>query len=261
MFGNLSQCFSLQKCGDAVKMELADAACLHKMPGRNQNVMPVYTPLQQRAYEYLKDIIVSDRLSRDEVYSEARFAKELKISRTPVREALQRLSQEGYVDILPSRGFVIHPLTEGDIVAMYQMRTAIESFCLMHYAANHTAPATQELLKALGENLTLQRECLENSGDKTLFFEYDCELHRLVVTQIGNPWFTEAFEKYVRQFRTMTKWTLNQTIRIEQSIREHEEICSILREGEPSSVYAWLHRHLAFATQYTLELVKRSSLQ
>lgn len=223
--------------------------------------MPVYTPLQQKAYEYLKDIIVSDRLSCDEVYSEARFAKELKISRTPVREALQRLSQEGYVDILPSRGFVIHPLTEGDIVAMYQMRTAIESFCLMHYAANNTAAITRDLLKALEGNLALQRECLRNGDDKTLFFEYDCEFHRLVVTQIGNPWFTEAFEKYVRQFRTMTKWTLNQVVRIERSIQEHEEICRILEEGDPTAVSSWLHKHLAFATQYTLDLVKRSSLK
>lgn len=223
--------------------------------------MPIYTPLQQRAYEYLKDIIVSDRLSCDEVYSEARFAKELKISRTPVREALQRLSQEGYVDILPSRGFVIHPLTEGDIVAMYQMRTAIESFCLMHYAADHASALTQGLLKALRENLALQRECLHRDNDQALFFEYDCEFHRLVVTRIGNPWFNEVFEKYVRQFRTMTKWTLNQTLRIEQSVREHEEICDIMEKEEPTAVYPWLHKHLAFATQYTLELVKHPSLK
>lgn len=97
--------------------------------------MAVYTPLQQKAYEYLKDRVVSGKLDKDQVYSESYFAKELKMSRTPVREALQRLVQEGYIDVLPSRGFVIHPLTESDIVAMYQMRTAIECF------ASPTMPA------------------------------------------------------------------------------------------------------------------------
>ena len=111
--------------------------------------MAVYIPLQQKAYEYLKDKVVSGKLDKDQVYSESYFAKELKMSRTPVREALQRLVQEGYIDVLPSRGFVIHPLTESDIVAMYQIRTAIECFCLSHYAGHRNDPKTVQLLSLI----------------------------------------------------------------------------------------------------------------
>ncbi|HJA25774.1 MAG TPA: GntR family transcriptional regulator [Candidatus Fournierella merdigallinarum] len=218
--------------------------------------MTVYTPLQQRAYEYLKDSILSGRLSRDDVYSEARFARELKMSRTPVREALQRLVQEGYVDVLPSRGFMIHPLTEKDIVAMYQMRTAIECFCLAWYADQPDRPVVQRLLTLLRENLACQQRCLAGQAPLEDYYKCDCEFHRLIVMLMENPWFNEAFEKYVRQFQLMTRMTMDRLERIDRSVREHEEICEIIAQGRRHEVFSWMHRHLAFPTRVTLDLVK-----
>ena len=60
--------------------------------------------LQSKAYDYIKEQILEGKLLPDTLYSEARLSKELDISRTPIREALQCLSQDGYISIVPSKG-------------------------------------------------------------------------------------------------------------------------------------------------------------
>ncbi len=219
--------------------------------------MSLYTPLQQRAYDYMKELIVNDQLEHGEIYSEMRFARELNISRTPVREALQRLSQEGYVDIIPSKGFVVHSLTERDVISMYQARIAIEHFCLAHYAVASEAQATQELLGQLKENIQRQYTCQELDGGGETFYTYDCEFHGLIISHLDNQHFLDMFEKYLHQFRLMTKQTMTSAERIRASIQEHEEICQIVQEGRPMDVFPWLHQHIDFATQCTLDMVRQ----
>ena len=65
------------------------------------------TPLNEQAYNYLQKLIMENHFSYQEVYSETKLSKELGISRTPMREALQCLSQDGYIDVIPSKGFRI----------------------------------------------------------------------------------------------------------------------------------------------------------
>ena len=69
-------------------------------------MMVVKNSLQSQAYNTLKEQILSNILTPGTLYSETRISKELGISRTPMREALQCLSQDGYITIIPSRGFI-----------------------------------------------------------------------------------------------------------------------------------------------------------
>ena len=59
------------------------------------------TPLNEQAYNYLQKLIMENHFSYQEVYSETKLSKELGISRTPLRDAVHRLAQEGYIDIIP----------------------------------------------------------------------------------------------------------------------------------------------------------------
>lgn len=71
--------------------------------------MAGYTLLQEEAYTHIKEQILSGALREEQIYSETKIAAMIGISRTPVKDALVRLSQERLVDILPSRGFRLHP--------------------------------------------------------------------------------------------------------------------------------------------------------
>lgn len=64
--------------------------------------------LNQQTYKHFKSLIVTHQLDDDAIYSEAKTAKSLGISRTPLHHAMLRFVQKGYLDILPSKGFCIH---------------------------------------------------------------------------------------------------------------------------------------------------------
>lgn len=74
--------------------------------------MAGYTLLQEEAYTHIKEQILSGALREELIYSETKIAAMIGISRTPVKDALVRLSQERLVDILPSRGFRLHRMSE-----------------------------------------------------------------------------------------------------------------------------------------------------
>ena len=90
--------------------------------------------MQEKAYTHIKEQILSGALREEQIYSETKIAAMIGISRTPVKDALVRLSQERLVDILPSRGFRLHRMSEADIWDTYQVRTAVEGFCVVHLA-------------------------------------------------------------------------------------------------------------------------------
>ena len=93
--------------------------------------MAVYNPLAEKAYEFMLEKIKRGEFSADEYYSETRLAQDLGISRTPMRDALMRLSQDRYIDIIPNKGFRLHQMSREDIQNTFQVRAAIEGFCSM----------------------------------------------------------------------------------------------------------------------------------
>ena len=87
--------------------------------------MAVVKPLQIQAYEQLKQMILDGHFLPDTIYSETKTSKELGVSRTPMRDAIQKLEQEGYLDVIPSKGFRLHKMTEDDLLETYQIRCAL----------------------------------------------------------------------------------------------------------------------------------------
>ncbi|HWO30095.1 MAG TPA: GntR family transcriptional regulator, partial [Candidatus Acidoferrum sp.] len=84
--------------------------------------------LQARAYARIRDRIMEGELLPDEPLSEYQLAEQLKLSRTPVREALKRLEHEGLVRFVFNRGAFVEGLSVHDIVEIYQVREQLEGF-------------------------------------------------------------------------------------------------------------------------------------
>ena len=91
--------------------------------------MASYKALNSIAYDHLRDMIYKSELEFNKIYSETKLAAQLSISRTPIRDALNRLAQERYIDILPNRGFILHTPTQADIVEAFHVRMMIEGYC------------------------------------------------------------------------------------------------------------------------------------
>lgn len=92
--------------------------------------------LQEFAFNECKALIESGELSPGNLYSEVVVSKQLGISRTPLRTALQNLEKDGLIIRLPQRGFYVYQFTEKDIEELFTIRKAIEGYAVEYIAKN-----------------------------------------------------------------------------------------------------------------------------
>ena len=204
--------------------------------------------LQQQAYDFIKERILSGELAPDTLYSETKLSSEVGISRTPMREALQCLSQDGYITIIPSKGFQIRQLTEKDMIESIQVRCAIEGFCTSTIASEINTPKAQTLIDSLEKILANMRDCnkkAEHSHEALeQFIDYDHEFHLKLVEYMGNVEFEDMYQRLMYMIRLTSNTALSKKGRIQGTLDEHEEYYKALKEGKSHEAYSILINHL-----------------
>ncbi|MGN1095566.1 MAG: GntR family transcriptional regulator, partial [Eubacteriales bacterium] len=82
--------------------------------------------LEEKVYRTLEDQILSRKLCAGESVTELKLSSELGVSRTPVREALQRLDREGLIKLIPNKGAIVIGISENDLIDIYKIRMRLE---------------------------------------------------------------------------------------------------------------------------------------
>lgn len=204
------------------------------------------TPLQMKAYDYIKERILKGSFDKDVLYSETKLAQEIGISRTPMREALQCLSQDGYINIYPSKGFTIRQLSEKDMEETIQVRCALEGFCtyLISKDIRQDLPRSRELLNRLRETLDFQRSTKDLKDNYHSFIHYDHQFHLLLVNYANNDEFNEIFQKLMYLIQLTSQTALSVEGRVDGTLEEHEKYFHLLEQGNGDRAYATLVEHL-----------------
>lgn len=200
--------------------------------------------LQFQAYNAIKEKILCKELEPDVLYSETRMAKELGISRTPMREALQCLSQDGYITIIPSRGFQICQLNEDSMRESIQIRCAIEGFCV-HYIVSQTSKKhCQKLIRDLEKSLERQQKALTAPDFPRSFIEEDHQFHLMLVHYVENQEFNHLFQRLMYMIHLTTSNALSITGRAKATYDEHQELVRCLKAEDGNGAYQILIAHL-----------------
>ena len=211
--------------------------------------------LQLQAYNYIKEKILSGDFSPNTLYSETKLSKELGISRTPMREALQCLSQDGYITIVPSKGFQIRQLTQQDMLESIQVRCAIEGYCITVLTRELETKKAKELMNALGVQLDNMRKLanLAISDHKALeqFIDTDHKFHLLLVEYANNNEFNNLFQRLMYLIKLTSSTVLSKEGRIKGTLDEHEAIYSALENGDGGTAYKILIDHLVKPIELT----------
>ena len=194
-------------------------------------------PLQIQAYESLKEMILAGQLEHRRIYSETKVSQSLGISRTPMRDAIQRLAQEGYLDVLPSKGFRLHELTERDLVETYQIRCALEGFCVVQLAKDHGQERAGHTLESLELLLQEQKRVIETTHSIEEFAGYDQQFHKNIVYYLDNTVISDTFDSYHYQMRRQTLISLQREGRLEETLEEHRSILENMQRGSVSGSY------------------------
>jgi DNA-binding GntR family transcriptional regulator len=162
----------------------ADPA-LHLVP-----VEPAPGLIAERAYLALRDRIVTLRLAPGSVLREDELMRELEIGRTPLREAVKRLTLENLVAVRPRRGTFVTDVHPDDITAITEVRAELEGYAA-ELAAQRMDAGGREVARALLEELAE----LDRQGDQDGLMRLDHRVHRFTWEQSRNPYLLETLER------------------------------------------------------------------
>lgn len=217
-------------------------------------LMSEYKSLNAIAYDHLRELIYNRELEFNTIYSETKLAANLSISRTPMRDALNRLAQERYIDILPSRGFVLHKPTAQDITEGYHVRRMIELYCAEAVARNYPNEKSRTAIAAMEDALNRQRSLLENMDAYSLnqFWFNDLDFHKAPLYYLNLPSFMKQLDTFMHFFmphHMMDEAVITQEYdkvmdRHLSTLTEHAQIIEALKSGDLDRVRETVCRHL-----------------
>ncbi|WP_347489560.1 GntR family transcriptional regulator [Desulfoscipio sp. XC116] len=157
--------------------------------------------LKEQAYEIIKEGIINAFYKPGDELRETSLSEEIGMSKTPIREALIQLENEGFVQIRPFKGAIVTDISIEDVVKLYEFREIIEKFAV----ETATYSFTEDELKYLEKQIQLMELALEDEA----FNEYDVahnNFHYLIVSKTQNKWINKALanmEDYVKRVRNI----------------------------------------------------------
>ena len=151
------------------------------------------TSLVDAAYREVKGNVLSGRLAPDSIVDESAIAQALGTSKTPVRQALNRLAAEGFIRILPQRGTLVNRISLTDIQQVFLIRQLLEPEA-SELAALRATPAQVSLLKRLDEEF-------ESSDELNPDLDKHTEFHVAVAAAAGVPRMTKIIAELQEQMQ------------------------------------------------------------
>ncbi|MFF7199940.1 GntR family transcriptional regulator [Streptomyces sp. NPDC008141] len=182
-------------------------------------------PLRERVYEALLELITTRALSPGQHLVESELAGHLGVSRQPVREALQRLNTEGWVDLRPAQGAFVHEPTEDEADQLLSVRTLLEAEAARLAAANSGSTGIAEL-----EELCAQGERAVADDDVDLAVATNATFHAKVMELAGNVVLRELAAQVDRRVRWYYTPVARQRGR--QSWIEHRELIAAIADRD-----------------------------
>ncbi len=196
-------------------------------------------PLTKLAYEALRDSILSGRLVPGVTYNEQSLAKDLGISKTPVREALLELANQGLVTILPRKGVMVTHFNERDIEEVFEVRLTIEAAVAEKAASLTPRPNFGRIEQALGA----QEEAIRNK-DMAAFVEADRRFHVVFGELVKNRRLSAILERARDLIHLMGREAIVAGTRPEEVVRDHRYIVEAIRAGTPQEARRAMTAHI-----------------
>jgi len=206
--------------------------------------------LFKKVYDELKYRIISLKIHPGQMLLESQIAEMLNVSRTPIREAIKTLIQEGLLIEQSGRLYVVK-LTLEDIIEIYQIREALEGYAVRSLSLNGNV----ELLKSL-RDIQSQFEKMIDNKKYWDSFRIDTVFHKTLVNAAGNKRINELLNNYDLQIGRTRYLTTLIPNHMEKTINEHRAIIKALEEGKLRTVEKAVCQHISFTLKAIENLLK-----
>ncbi|MCF8211804.1 MAG: GntR family transcriptional regulator [Rhodoferax sp.] len=221
------------------------------MPSRTRpDTMPLNEPTRRRSradevYGQLKKDIAEFRLVPGDRFTENSVTERLNVSRTPVRQALVRLQQEGYVEVLFRSGWRILPFDFAKFEQLYDLRMVLETTAarrLCDEGLRSPSPINRQLVDEL-MTLWLVPEA-QRSSDTVQVSQWDEAFHCALVSAAGNPEMARVHRDVTDRIRIIRRLDFTKQARIDATYEEHGKILLAIRAKRGDQADMLLRAHI-----------------
>ena len=184
--------------------------------------------LKEKVYEILKEMIISGKLKYNERIEEDALATSLEVSRTPVREAINKLEQEGWINIVPRRGMFVSNVSLKEINDIFQVRLNLEPIILQMGFSNIPLSECQRLKREFADFLDKN---LTKDEAKTLD-ELDNTLHLLILESCNNNFLQKMMENVYEHNMRLRNQSVQSNDRRNEATKEHINLIDSILDGD-----------------------------
>lgn len=194
--------------------------------------------LADQAYAQLKQMIFDFALMPGSRCSESELAQRLSVSRTPLRQALQRLEREGFLQVMPKIGWQVAPLDFDVFDELYDLRVLIESHAALQLASALERPA----LQALADTWLVSEA--ERLADAAAVGRLDEAFHTQLVLASGNREMARVHREITERIRIIRRLDFTKTARIAATYDEHGRILRAITRRRGDEAQRLLRAHI-----------------
>jgi DNA-binding GntR family transcriptional regulator len=211
-------------------------ASAHPSAGPDSNLTGVPEPrlLADIAYEGLRDRLLTLQIRPGQSIDEERIGRELGIGRTPVREAIKRLSLEKLVNVYPRRGTFASDINITDLSDISDIRAALESHAAGRAAERLTPERRLELQALLAELDAVHASSQGDLADaeRPALMDLDARVHRFIYRCADNPYLAETCERYFNLSLRIWYLALHRMPALFTHIDEHRALLQSISAGD-----------------------------
>ena len=208
--------------------------------------------LEEQVYLQLEEEILCGIYKKGDTLTETSISKRIGVSRTPVRSALQRLGEEGLIELVPNKCAVVVGVTVDDLIDTYRIRMRLEGLATA-MATSHLSEDDKERLK---EAMELSEYYMKKQDTEQLK-ELDTTFHSTIYQASGNRMLNKILSELHRNIRTYRKLSLTMPGRLEASIKEHREILEAMLAGDCDKADRLTSMQIERAMNNMVEAMKR----
>jgi len=215
-----------------------------------QNATLISETLNEKAYKRLKQAIIQNEIQPGSRIFESHLATMFGISRTPVREAINQLINEGLI-VCKSKGVnVVLDVSAKDVNELYDLRLVLEKHTI-DYIANHFSRINVEPLESILNELD------ENMPDYVnQFMRIDEAFHEMLVGMVGNDRLLKIYKDLIDQSKVFRKVQAYRRDKVRNAMDVHRRLLSAIKDGAYDKVFALITQHIELGRMEALQFYK-----
>lgn len=195
--------------------------------------------IRKRIYEHLREQLLNGEIPPSQHLIEAKIAKDLGTSRTPVREAFHSLELEGLIESIPRVGYVVKSTSEQEVEEICEIRMAIEGVA----ARWAMEKAHKKLIEELKKNISIS-DGKVSRGDAKAFIDLDAQFHEIIARYSGSQRLLElaqTLRRHMLRYRIQSIYLVENVLR---AIEGHKGILRAIEKRDLGEVNQAIRHHM-----------------